>query len=36
MEIPAYRRHIGVVVASEDDDDNDIDIPQVYISIYFH
>jgi ubiquitin-activating enzyme E1 len=33
MEIPSYRRHIDVVVACEDDDDNDIDIPQV--SIYF-
>ncbi|CAK8537841.1 unnamed protein product [Lathyrus sativus] len=33
MEIPSYRSHIDVVVACEDDDDNDIDIPQV--SIYF-
>ncbi|MED6111244.1 E1 ubiquitin-activating protein [Stylosanthes scabra] len=33
VEIPSYRRHLDVVVACEDDDDNDIDIPQ--ISIYF-
>ncbi|KAK1371707.1 hypothetical protein POM88_037799 [Heracleum sosnowskyi] len=33
MELPPYRRHFDVVVAYEDDDDNDIDIPQ--ISIYF-
>ncbi|XP_061349995.1 ubiquitin-activating enzyme E1 1 [Gastrolobium bilobum] len=33
MDIPTYRRHLDVVVACEDDDDNDIDIPQV--SIYF-
>ncbi|XP_057433289.1 ubiquitin-activating enzyme E1 1-like isoform X2 [Lotus japonicus] len=33
LEIPPYRRHLDVVVACEDDDDNDIDIPQV--SIYF-
>ncbi|KAK7289864.1 hypothetical protein RIF29_03859 [Crotalaria pallida] len=33
MDIPPYRRHLDVVVACEDDDDNDIDIPQV--SIYF-
>ncbi|KAF8396973.1 hypothetical protein HHK36_018610 [Tetracentron sinense] len=32
-ELPPYRRHLDVVVACEDDDDNDIDIPQ--ISIYF-
>uniref|UniRef100_A0A5B6ZME5 E1 ubiquitin-activating enzyme n=1 Tax=Davidia involucrata TaxID=16924 RepID=A0A5B6ZME5_DAVIN len=32
-ELPAYRRHFDVVVACEDDEDNDIDIPQ--ISIYF-
>ncbi|XP_057442225.1 ubiquitin-activating enzyme E1 1-like [Lotus japonicus] len=32
-EIPSYRRHLDVVVACEDDEDNDIDIPQV--SIYF-
>lgn len=33
VEIPAYRRHVDVVVACEDDDDNDIDIPLV--SVYF-
>ncbi|KAH7542742.1 hypothetical protein FEM48_Zijuj02G0107000 [Ziziphus jujuba var. spinosa] len=33
MELPPYRRHLDVVVACEDDEDNDIDIPQ--ISIYF-
>ncbi|KAL5720963.1 E1 ubiquitin-activating enzyme [Ranunculus cassubicifolius] len=33
IEIPAYRRHVDVVVACEDDDDNDIDIPLV--SVYF-
>ncbi|XP_047330703.1 ubiquitin-activating enzyme E1 1-like [Impatiens glandulifera] len=32
-EQPSYRRHLDVVVACEDDEDNDIDIPQ--ISIYF-
>ncbi|XP_068667888.1 ubiquitin-activating enzyme E1 1-like isoform X2 [Aristolochia californica] len=32
VEIPLYRRHLDVVVACEDDDDNDIDIP--LISIY--
>ncbi|KAJ4704364.1 Ubiquitin activating enzyme E1 [Melia azedarach] len=32
-ELPAYRRHFDVVVACEDEDDNDIDIPQ--LSIYF-
>lgn len=32
-ELPAYRRHFDVVVACEDDEDVDIDIPQ--ISIYF-
>ncbi|MQL80034.1 hypothetical protein Taro_012477 [Colocasia esculenta] len=32
-EIPPYRRHLDVVVACEDDDGNDIDIP--LISIYF-
>lgn len=31
--IPPYRRHVDVVVACEDDDDNDIDIPLV--SVYF-
>ncbi|KAG9453604.1 hypothetical protein H6P81_006508 [Aristolochia fimbriata] len=33
VEIPSYRRHLDVVVACEDEDDNDIDIP--LISIYF-
>ncbi|KAJ4979112.1 hypothetical protein NE237_009892 [Protea cynaroides] len=33
MEIPPHRNHLDVVVACEDDEDNDIDIPQV--SIYF-
>eukprot|EP00262_Sarcandra_glabra_P002275 TRINITY_DN1254_c0_g1_i2.p1 TRINITY_DN1254_c0_g1~~TRINITY_DN1254_c0_g1_i2.p1 ORF type:complete len:1125 (+),score=211.89 TRINITY_DN1254_c0_g1_i2:118-3492(+) len=33
VEVPPYRRHLDVVVACEDDDDNDIDIP--LISIYF-
>ncbi|CDP09233.1 unnamed protein product [Coffea canephora] len=33
VEIPAYRQHLDVVVACEDDEDNDIDIP--LISIYF-
>ncbi|KAD3067633.1 hypothetical protein E3N88_35513 [Mikania micrantha] len=32
-DLPTYRRHIDVVVACEDEDDNDVDIPQV--SIYF-
>ncbi|KAK8697978.1 hypothetical protein V6N13_114110 [Hibiscus sabdariffa] len=32
-ELPPYRSHLDVVVACEDDDDNDIDIPQ--ISIYY-
>lgn len=32
-ELPPYRKHFDVVVACEDEDDNDIDIPQ--ISIYF-
>ncbi|KAK4274841.1 hypothetical protein QN277_018011 [Acacia crassicarpa] len=33
VDLPAYRHHLDAVVACEDDDDNDIDIPQ--ISIYF-
>ncbi|KAK4762426.1 hypothetical protein SAY86_008194 [Trapa natans] len=33
LEVPPYRRHLDVVVACEDDEDNDIDIPQV--SVYF-
>ncbi|GAB4857367.1 E1 ubiquitin-activating protein [Ancistrocladus abbreviatus] len=32
-ELPSYRKHFDVVVACEDDDGNDVDIPQV--SIYF-
>ncbi|XP_038707355.1 ubiquitin-activating enzyme E1 1-like isoform X1 [Tripterygium wilfordii] len=33
IELPPYRRHFDVVIACEDDEDNDIDIPLV--SIYF-
>ncbi|KAF8402591.1 hypothetical protein HHK36_010678 [Tetracentron sinense] len=33
VELPPYRHHLDVVVACEDDEGNDIDIPQV--SIYF-
>ncbi|KAJ8749705.1 hypothetical protein K2173_012256 [Erythroxylum novogranatense] len=33
VELPPYRRHFDVVVACEDDEDNDIDIPPV--SVYF-
>ncbi|XP_038902732.1 ubiquitin-activating enzyme E1 1 isoform X1 [Benincasa hispida] len=33
VELPPYRRHLDVVVACEDDEDNDIDIPLV--SVYF-
>ncbi|XP_038718475.1 ubiquitin-activating enzyme E1 1-like isoform X2 [Tripterygium wilfordii] len=33
VELPPYRQHFDVVVACEDDEDNDIDIP--LISIYF-
>lgn len=33
VELPPYRNHVDVVVACEDEDDNDVDIPQ--ISIYF-
>ncbi|XP_044505408.1 ubiquitin-activating enzyme E1 1 isoform X1 [Mangifera indica] len=33
VELPPYRHHLDVVVACEDDEDNDIDIPLV--SIYF-
>ncbi|PNY08188.1 ubiquitin-activating enzyme E1 1-like protein [Trifolium pratense] len=33
LEIPLYRRHLDVVVACEDEEDNDVDIPLV--SIYF-
>lgn len=31
MEIPSYHCQIDVVVAWEDDNDNDIDVPQVTI-----
>ncbi|KAJ3682852.1 hypothetical protein LUZ60_013079 [Juncus effusus] len=33
VEVPDYRRHVDVVVACEDDDGNDVDIPLV--SVYF-
>ncbi|PKI49888.1 hypothetical protein CRG98_029726 [Punica granatum] len=33
VEVPPYRRHVDIVVACEDDEGNDIDIPQ--ISVYF-
>ena len=33
VAIPPYRRHVDVVVACEDDEDNEVDIPLV--SIYF-
>ena len=33
MEIPPYRRHLDLMVACEDEEENDIDIPQ--ISVYF-
>ncbi|RID69440.1 hypothetical protein BRARA_C01534 [Brassica rapa] len=33
VELPPYRHHLDVVVACEDEDDNDVDIPLV--SIYF-
>lgn len=33
VELPLYRNHVDVVVACEDEDDNDVDIPQ--LSIYF-
>jgi ubiquitin-activating enzyme E1 len=33
VELPAYRRHVDVVVACEDDNDADVDIPLV--SVYF-
>ncbi|KAJ8620630.1 hypothetical protein MRB53_029159 [Persea americana] len=33
VEVPLYRRHLDVVVACEDEEDDDVDIP--LISIYF-
>ncbi|KAK6145241.1 hypothetical protein DH2020_022061 [Rehmannia glutinosa] len=33
VDLPPYRDHLDVVVACEDDQDNDVDIPQ--ISVYF-
>ncbi|XP_024981571.1 ubiquitin-activating enzyme E1 1-like isoform X1 [Cynara cardunculus var. scolymus] len=33
MEIPSYRCHLDLMVACEDEEENDIDIPQV--SVYF-
>lgn len=33
VDLPSYRNHLDIVVACEDDDDNDVDIPQ--ISVYF-
>ncbi|XP_051131737.1 ubiquitin-activating enzyme E1 2-like isoform X2 [Andrographis paniculata] len=33
VELPPYRNHVDIVVACEDDEDNDVDIPQ--ISVYF-
>ncbi|KAI3461672.1 hypothetical protein Pfo_018335 [Paulownia fortunei] len=33
VELPPYRNHLDVVVACEDDEDNDVDIPQ--ISVYY-
>ncbi|KAL1196930.1 Ubiquitin-activating enzyme E1 2 [Cardamine amara subsp. amara] len=33
VELPAYRRHLDVVVACEDENDNDVDIPLV--SVYY-
>ncbi|CAH1446977.1 unnamed protein product [Lactuca virosa] len=32
MEIPAYRRHLDLMVACEDEEENDIDIPQTSVS----
>ncbi|KAG7949413.1 hypothetical protein I3843_13G061600 [Carya illinoinensis] len=31
VDLPPYRHHLDVVVACEDDEDNDVDIPQVFI-----
>ncbi|KAI3760388.1 hypothetical protein L1987_50783 [Smallanthus sonchifolius] len=33
LEIPPYRRHLDLMVACEDEEENDVDIPQV--SVYF-
>ncbi|KAI4304606.1 hypothetical protein MLD38_040091 [Melastoma candidum] len=33
LEVPDYRRHLDVVVACEDEEDNNVDIPMV--SVYF-
>ncbi|KAL7136180.1 hypothetical protein ABFS83_10G012100 [Erythranthe nasuta] len=33
FELPPYRSHFDVVIACEDDEDNDVDIPQV--SVYY-
>lgn len=33
MEIPSYRRHLDLMVACEDEEDNDFDIPQLYTSV---
>ncbi|XP_071717337.1 ubiquitin-activating enzyme E1 1-like [Rutidosis leptorrhynchoides] len=33
MGIPSYRRHLDLMVACEDEEENDVDIPQV--SVYF-
>lgn len=35
LEIPSYRRHLDVVVACEDDEDDEIDLDIPHISIYF-
>lgn len=34
MDLPTYRHHLDVVVACEDDEDNDVDIPLV--SVYYN
>ncbi|KAK6927132.1 Ubiquitin-activating enzyme E1, FCCH domain [Dillenia turbinata] len=35
VELPPYRRHLDVVVACEDDEDNDVDIPLFLVSGIF-
>ncbi|GJS24057.1 ubiquitin-activating enzyme E1 1-like protein isoform X2 [Tanacetum coccineum] len=35
MEIPSYLRHLDLMVACEDEEENDIDISQVEIGIFF-